>query len=164
VGGVSALLGALVAEPAMTRYGVGKALIASFAISAVAILFLPLAAGPVVLVAVFLVAQQLAGDGFATIHEIGRVSLVQGLTPDRLQGRVNGAIRSLDWGAALLGLLLGGLLAEGIGIRATLVVAGIGALIAPAILSRTDIVRLRDLPVQDVVTQDGLPIAPPLLD
>jgi hypothetical protein len=117
----------------------------------------------VVFVVAFLIAQQLAGDGFATIHEIGRVSIIQGLTPDRLQGRVNGAIRSLEWGAALLGLIVGGLLAEVIGLRATLVLAGIGALTAPAILARTDIARLRDIP-SAVHPGEGLPIAPPIID
>jgi len=164
VGGISALIGALLAEPIMRRWGIGRTLIAAFTASAAAMLFLPLTAGPVVVVVVFLMAQQLAGDGFATIHEIGRVSIIQGLTPDRLQGRVNGAIRSLEWGAALLGLLIGGVLGEIIGLRATLVIAGIGALAAPAILSRTGIARLRDLPTQEHHVGEALPIAPPLID
>jgi MFS family permease len=164
VGGVSALLGAVLAEPAMRRWGIGRTLILAFAAGAASILFLPLAAGPIVFVVIFLVAQQLAGDGFATIHEIGRVSIIQGITPDRLQGRVNGAIRSLEWGTALLGLLLGGLIAEVIGLRPTLVIAGIGAFAAPAILVRSDIARLRDLPASGAPGGEGLPVAPPLID
>jgi hypothetical protein len=61
-------------------------------------------------------------------------------------------------------LLLGGLLAEVIGIRATMVVAGIGALTAPVILSRTDIAQMRDLPTPVGTATAGLPIAPPLID
>ncbi len=146
VGGISALLGALVTERAIARGGIGPTIIVCFALSGLAILFLPLAAGPVPLVVICLAAQQLAGDGFATIHEIGRVSLIQGLTPDRLQGRVNGAVRSLEWGSALLGLLLGGLLAELIGLRPTLVLAAFGCLITPIVLARSPIRRLMSLP------------------
>ena len=149
VGGISALIGAVFAERFIARRGMGPALITALAISALAILFLPLAAGPIAVVLACLVAQQLLGDGFATIHEIGHVSLVQGLTPARLQGRANGAARSLEWGAALLGLLLGGVLAEIIGIRPTLVLAALGCLIAPLLLARSPIRRLRHMPEPD---------------
>jgi len=149
VGGVSALVGAVVAEQFIARQGIGPALIAAFTISGLAILFLPLAAGSTALVVACLVSQQLIGDGFATIHEIGRVSLVQGLTPAGLQGRVNGAVRSLEWGAALFGLLIGGLLAEIIGLRPTLVLAALGCLIAPLLLARSPIRRLRHMPEPD---------------
>lgn len=148
VGGVSALLGAVAAERFIARRGIGPALIVAFAISGLAILFLPLAAGPTALVVACLVAQQLLGDGFATIHEIGRISLVQSLTPARFQGRVTGAVRSLEWGAALLGLLLGGLLAERIGLRPTLVLAALGCLIAPLSLLRSPLRSLVSPPVK----------------
>lgn len=149
VGGVSALIGAVFAERVIARRGIGSALILAFAVSGLAILFLPLAAGPIALVVACLFAQQLLGDGFATIHEIGRVSLVQSLTPARLQGRVSGAVRSLEWGAALFGLLLGGVLAEIMGIRPTLVLATLGCLLAPLLLVRSPIRRLRHMPQPD---------------
>ncbi len=148
VGGVSALIGAVFAERFIARRGIGPSLIIAFTVSGLAILFLPLASGPIALVVACLVAQQLMGDGFATIHEIGRVSLIQGLTPAHLQGRVNGAVRSLEWGAALLGLLLGGVLAEVIALRPTLVLAALGCLVAPIVLLRSPIRRLTTLPLR----------------
>ena len=69
-------------------------------------------------------------------HNIGVYPLLasyrsgyQAITPDRMLGRVNASIRFIGMGMLLLGSLLGGALAETIGLRWTLVVgAGSGVL------------------------------------
>ena len=54
------------------------------------------------------------------------VSLRQRITPDRLLGRMNASYRLVGWGTMPLGALLGGVLAEALGLRgAFLVAAGI---------------------------------------
>ena len=45
------------------------------------------------------------------------------MTPDRLQGRVSTTIRSVGWGLLPVSALLGGLLAERIGVLPALTVA-----------------------------------------
>jgi hypothetical protein len=51
------------------------------------------------------------------------VTLVQSRTDHGSLGRVNGTFRLVDWSLVPLGALLGGVLAEVIGIRSTLLVA-----------------------------------------
>ena len=53
--------------------------------------------------AAFLIAQQLVGDGGATVFEINQVSLRQSVTPERMLGRVNAAIRLTSLAAMLIG-------------------------------------------------------------
>lgn len=147
LGGISALLGAILAERFFGRRSFGRILTLAFVVSGLGSLLLPFVVGPVVFVALWLGVLQLS-DGADTMHEIGRMSLAQSITPDRLQGRVNSAIRSLEWGAGMLGILLGGLLAEVIGIRPTLLFAALLGLAIPLWLSRSRIRQLERLPVE----------------
>jgi predicted MFS family arabinose efflux permease len=57
-------------------------------------------------------------------------SLRQRMTPDALQGRVNATSRVMAGAAAPVGALLGGALGDEIGLRATLVVGGLGIALA----------------------------------
>ncbi|MHB8758274.1 MAG: MFS transporter, partial [Bacillota bacterium] len=58
VGGATSLLGALLAQPVVRRLGLGRTLVATAAVWAVAALAVPLAHGSLVMVSAFLVAQQ----------------------------------------------------------------------------------------------------------
>ncbi len=126
VSGVGALLGALVAGPAARRLGWGPAIIGGALAEGLAGLIAPLAIGPLSLQLALLAAGQLIVGAGGLIYGINQISLRQALTPEELHGRVNATIRFIVFGAAPLGSLLGGLLAEAIGLRSTLVVAGVG--------------------------------------
>lgn len=69
------------------------------------------------------------GLGFAVTFGavvIGRIVVVtarQRAVPNRLLGRAQGAIRTLVWGAATIGALVGGFLADNVGVRAPFVFA-----------------------------------------
>lgn len=52
------------------------------------------------------------------------VSLRQRIVPDELLGRVNSVYRWLGWGTIPIGALIGGIIAEGVGLRAAFVVGG----------------------------------------
>jgi MFS family permease len=56
------------------------------------------------------------------------VSLRQRITPDHLLGRVNASYRLFAWGVMPVGALLGGLLAEVVGLRAVFVAASVSSL------------------------------------
>ena len=145
IGGVTALAGALYAQRAVARWGLGPCLVVGLLLSSLAFLLLPAAAGPTWLVLAMVGGQQL-GDGPAVVFEVAESSLVQGMVPERLQGRVNASFRLLGWGAALGGLLAGGVLGESIGLRATMAVGAVGMVLSIGWLVWSPIPRLRGIP------------------
>ena len=151
VGGISSLVGAVVTMPATRRLGVGPAMVVGLILSTLSSFFIPLAQGATLLAAVFLIAQQLMGDGGFIVYEINQVSLRQALAPERLLGRVNASMRFVAQGALLLGSLTGGLLGELIGLRTTLVMGACGALIAALWLALSPVrsVRWTDASVRE---------------
>jgi hypothetical protein len=145
LGGLCALLGALAAERVARRWGLGRTLIWSLFLSSAALLCVPLAAGPLLLVVVLVGAQQLA-DAPAIVYEIHEASLVQTLVPDGLLGRVTASLRVIGWGAMLAGSVAGAVLGETIGLRATLLVGALGTLPAVFWLVRSPVAALRTMP------------------
>ena len=61
-------------------------------------------------------------------YNITQVSLRQAITPERLQGRMNAAMRWIVWGTIPLGTLLGGTLGQAFTLRTALFVSGIGGI------------------------------------
>jgi predicted MFS family arabinose efflux permease len=121
IGGVSAFLGALIADRTIRRWGLGRSLIGGFLAYRLASFAIPLAAGPYAAQVAILSASQVL-DAAATIQQISQNSLVQTTAPERLLGRVNASFQTLQQGAILLGLLIGGILGQTIGLRPTILV------------------------------------------
>jgi hypothetical protein len=71
---------------------------------------------------------------------------MQARAPGRFLGRVSASFGFIEWGASLLGLLLGGVLGEAIGLRAALFVSIAGQLLAPLWLARSPVRALREQP------------------
>jgi MFS family permease len=128
LGSAGFLLGALGAARLTARLGLGPTLIAALALLGLADLIVPLAGGSPLLVGGLLVVAQFGFGCGLVVFNINSVSLRQGLTPDRLQGRVSASVRLLAQGLTPLGALGGGLLGEWLGLRATLFVAVAGEL------------------------------------
>ncbi len=146
VGGGSSFIGAVLA-PRFTRWlGVGWAMAAGLAIHAVTMLIILFASGANFVSAVILILQQF-GDGFYLIYEINQVSLRQGITAERILGRVNATMRFLAIGGTLLGSLLGGGLAQGIGLRAVLLIGGSLTIVASLVLGLSPLRGLKNTPV-----------------
>jgi predicted MFS family arabinose efflux permease len=127
VGGVSSFLGALIADRVVRRWGLGRAYIGSVLTYRLATYAIPLAAGPYALVLAILSVSQVL-DAAATVQQIAQTSLIQGNAPERLLGRVNASFQTLQQGAILLGLLIGGVLGERIGLRPTMLLGMTAAL------------------------------------
>lgn len=72
------------------------------------------------------------------------MSLRQALIPEHLFGRVQGAYRTLVWGAMPVGSICGGLIANAIGIRPVFAIAGGGLVLCAVWLGRV-VRRYRDL-------------------
>ena len=111
-----------------------------------AMIIVPLAHGPVALAAAFLIAAQL-GDMAWPIYNINETSLRQAITPARLLGSVSSAGHLLFWGALPLGSLAGGVLAQSIGIRQTMLIAALGYLLSTLWFTFSPVRHLRHLPV-----------------
>jgi predicted MFS family arabinose efflux permease len=131
VGGVSSLIGAMLAPRSARVFGAGPSMWGGLALMGASMLTVPIIPEAGVIAASLLIAQQLIGDGGATVFEVNQVSLRQTLTPERMLGRVNAAIRLSGLAAMLLGSLAGGIMGETLGLRATLT-AGAAATFAAA--------------------------------
>src|SRR4030095_2898651 len=89
VGGVTSLFGAWLANRGTLFFGgVGPTLIVASFMRATRALFMPLCAGNKAIGVSSLVANQVVTDPFWALYEIHDVSLRQGITPERAQGRM----------------------------------------------------------------------------
>ena len=153
VGGFASLLGATYAGRVTARLGVGPALIVGVLGTGVGMLFIPAAtpthAGATFLAAGFLVAQQLVGDAAATLFDINQSTLRQQLAPAALLGRVSATLTLGKQSAALIGTLLGGVLGTLLGVRETLVVAGVVTLLSALWLALSPLRHVQLLPGSD---------------
>ena len=126
VGSVGSVVGALLASRLQRRFGVGRAILLTsvgFSVGGIAVPLAPRSFPLPVLMAGFAVMS------FASVaYNITQVSLRQAMTPERLQGRMNAAMRWVIWGTIPIGTLLGGALAQTIGLHAALWICAIGGL------------------------------------
>ncbi len=129
-GGISALMGAFVAERIANRIGIGNAISWSLFGYGVIGLLLPLAQGPVIIVLSILFIGQFAGDIFVEIYLINEISLRQSLIPSHLLGRANASMQFLTGGVGPIGALLAGVLGTFIGIRITILIGVLGVILA----------------------------------
>jgi MFS family permease len=78
----------------------------------------------------WIVAGSLLASAGSPIYNIAQVSYRQAITPNRMLGRMNATMRFMVWGTMPLGSLTGGLLGTLLGLRPTLMIAGLGGLLA----------------------------------
>jgi MFS family permease len=144
LGGFGSLLGALLASRATARFGIGNVIIAAMLFAAFGNLLIPLAPAGLPLVAIAcLLGQQLIGDTAVTVFDVTEISVRQARVGDRQLGRVNATVRVAMVLAQLVATLLGGLLAELIGLRGAAFLAPIGALLGAWALWASPVRSLR---------------------
>lgn len=93
----------------------------------------------------YVLAGGLAAFSIVTRH-IMAVSARQLLCPPQLLGRVSATMELMTWGMMPLGALAGGLLSTYLGLRPTLVVAGVLIALASLWLLASPLRTMRDLP------------------
>ena len=121
--GVGSLIGTWLAVPVERRLGRARTLAVSVVLCGTSL------AVPVVTAVPVLVGASLVVSGVAIVlWNVVTVSLRQRITPDRLLGRMNASYRLVGWGTMPLGALLGGALAEALGLRATFLIAAVATL------------------------------------
>ena len=143
VGGVSALLGALAAQRASDWLGTGRAMVLGLAVGAFAMMLPPAASGAGAGSVTLLVAHQLIGDGALTIYFINSVILVQTVTPPAILGRVSASLRFVNHSSILIGLLVGGVAGQLVGLRPTMLVGAAGVWLAAGLLAVSPIRNCR---------------------
>jgi MFS family permease len=146
VGGVTSFLGALVADNVRRRLGAGGAMIAGLTFGALGILITASAPTVTWLAVIFLVATQIVSDPGWTVFDINLVSLRQSITPERVMGRVNSAVRFSGLVATLTGALITAALIGPIGARAMLF-AGAAVTFSGALALFFSAVRRADAPL-----------------
>jgi MFS family permease len=73
-----------------------------------------------------LFAAMVCAHGFGiSVHNVNQVTIRQLLTPDELRARVAAVTRLVIFGAMPVGILIGGLIGEVVGVRGAIVVGGI---------------------------------------
>jgi len=144
--GVGSFAAAAAVAPLNRRFGFGPAMLAGVLGTGVAWLVLAAAAGgPLVASAVFGLGLFML-DFSAMVFFINYLTLRQAATPDALLGRVVATMICLTVAAAPLGGLAGGWVAEHLGLRATLLISGLGAIaLVPLVAWTSPLMRLRAL-------------------
>jgi hypothetical protein len=79
---------------------------------------------------IILLVSQLLGDSGLTIFFIGSLSLRQSITPDRLLGRINASFEFLVGSVGTLGIMVGGLVGQWVGLRPAITIAAVGMLVS----------------------------------
>jgi MFS family permease len=143
-GGVGSLLGSFVASRVIARFGFGPALISTAAGASIIGVLTPLAGGPLLLATLMVFLPQLIGDGLQTIENVAELSLIQGVIPDRILGRVNATLEVFSHGIAYpLGALLAAGLASWIGVRGGIAIGWAGMAVSILILVLSPLPRVR---------------------
>jgi MFS family permease len=116
--GVGSLLGSWLAPATERRLGRVRTLVLSVVVNAAGLVVPVVTALPVPIG-----ASWLATGAAIVLWNVITVSLRQRITPDRLLGRMNASYRLVGWGTMPLGALLGGAVAEALGLRGAFLAA-----------------------------------------
>ncbi len=145
--GLGSLMAAHVTERLNRRYGMGVTMLGAMAGTGVAWLVVAASMGPPLLASVFFGGGLFLLDLTSMIFFINYLSLRQAVTPDPLLGRVTATMICLTVAAAPLGGVLGGWVADHLGLRTAMAMVGAGALLlAPLVSWLSPIALMRELP------------------
>jgi MFS family permease len=146
VGSIGGLFGALYAVRVARRLGVGRAIMTETIVVGVAAIAVPLCT-MMGLGALPLLALVHGVWGFwLPIYVVNAATLRQLVTRNDMLGRVTASSRFVSWGGGALGFLLGGLVAEQIGLLPTLLLAGVGVLLSAAWIVFSPVRTLQAMP------------------
>ena len=110
------------------------------------ITFIAIPAAPLAHAAPVIVLSGFVGTTLGFFANVNQLTYRQSITPARLLGRMNSVVRTMYWGTIPLGSALGGLAAESIGLRETLLFSAVGATIACVPIATSSLRYLKELP------------------
>ena len=145
---IGTLSGSFVTARIARRIGVGPTFIIGCFLFPAPLILVPSAGGPYWFVLTLLfVSEFLSGVGLMLL-DIMAGSIMAGTVPTALRSRVSGAFMVVNYGVRPLGTTLGGILGTVIGVRSTLWIATVGALLGLAFLLPSPIPKMRDVPAE----------------
>jgi MFS family permease len=143
---VGTVLGSFVTARIGRRFGVGPTFLVGCFLFPAPLVLVPAAGGPHWLVLGFLFAAEfLSGIGLMLL-DIMAGTISAATIPAPLRSRVSGAFMLVNNGVRPVGTTLGGILGSTIGVRPTLWLATVGALVGLAWMLPSPIPRMHDLP------------------
>jgi MFS family permease len=138
------IAGAFANRRLVRHFGIGPMIAYASLLSPLALLTIP--AAPQSYPIPMLVAGGVAGTFLGFFANVNQLTLRQSITPQRLLGRMNSVTRFMYWGTIPIGSALGGVIAQGVGLRATLFGAATGSFLAGIPIVLSPIRSLRALP------------------
>ncbi|MFI6744036.1 MFS transporter [Nonomuraea sp. NPDC050451] len=142
---IGGLAGAVFAGDVVARFGIGPALALGFLGYTLPLVLVPAAGGPQpVVIAMLFLAQSVSSCG-VMILDISSNAFKTALIPDPLRARVSGAWQTTNYGVRPLGAIAGGLLGTVIGLRPSLWIATVGAVLGILWLLASPLVRTREI-------------------
>ena len=144
--GLGALVGALTAARFTGWLGIGGVVIRMQLISSLAGVAFALVQAPPVVAATLVGLILFVKAASTVIRNVNVVSIRQARTPQHLLGRVGGTSQFVGIGLGSLGGIVGGLLAEWLGIREATLIAGLIAMFSFSWLFFSPIRSLKGLP------------------
>ena len=130
------------------RFGMGRTLIAGgFLLPSMPLFFafLDRSMGTPLIALIAVLTQFVALFGAGLFH-VNQVTYRQLITPARLLGRMNASMKTLMLLGLPLGAVVGSLIAENVGLRATLIFSALGVLVGPLPLLVSGIARVQVQP------------------
>jgi predicted MFS family arabinose efflux permease len=157
LGSSGLLLGSLVNERLVARFGIGPMI--AYSGIAFSALTIGIPAAPRAYAAPAIVAVGFVASTVGFFANVNQLTYRQAVTPARLLGRMNSIVRLMYWGTIPLGSVLGGAVAGPLGLRTTLFATAAGATVAciPIMVSP---IRRATVPADAGVPGDGGVAAP----
>ena len=121
--GIGVFVGSILANWLSSRVGIGKSIMTTTFVAALAGIIIPLAHGNKLAVILMLGFTLFIYGVCAIIYQINNISLRQMLTPHAMLGRMNATVRFVTLGVRPLGAIMGGIVANVIGVQLTITIA-----------------------------------------
>ncbi|MEU6718150.1 MFS transporter [Nonomuraea sp. NPDC046802] len=141
-GGVGGLIGGLTGGWMARKLGTARMTWLAVAVASPFGLLLPMTQADWRVVCFAITSMVLSWS--ASLSNVGQITYRQSSTPDHMLGRVNASVRFMVWGTMPLGALLGGLVAQQIGVREALWVFMVGRLLAFLPMLFSPLPRMRE--------------------
>jgi MFS family permease len=142
--GAGALIGSFTANRVASRFGVGRTIVGSVAITGPVALLVPISSHDSALILMSI--SGLVGGWGNVVYNVNQVSLRQTITPERMLGRMNATMRFIVWGTIPIGQIIGGLLATVFGVTTAIWVGSILGLFAFLPVFFSPVRSLRTMP------------------
>ena len=147
---VGTLSGSFVTAWISRRIGVGPTFLVGCFLFPAPLVLVPAAGGPHWLVLGFLFVSEFASGVGLMLLDIMAGTISAGTVPTAMRSRVSGAFMVVNYGVRPLGTTLAGILGSTIGVRPTLWIATLGALLGMLWVLPSPLRALRDVPEEAV--------------